>query len=140
VAFVVNAVMISLVCHHGRTDGPACDEDRLCAAVVGLRDVDTWDVRETLRRLRPEALDRLTFVGDGDTPWSQTSHPPFTTLNWNLDQIADLTCGIIRDIEAGKVFKKPVLRLIPPRLMVMVTAARRCRSGCGRPTVCCRGR
>lgn len=100
---------------------------RLCApvddpdsptVVVGMRDVDAWDVRETLRSLRPETLDRLTFVGNGDTPWSQTSHPPFTTLNWNLDQIADLACGIIRDVEEGKPFDEPVVRLIPPRLVV----------------------
>ena len=86
--------------------------------MVGLRDVDAWDVRESLRRFCPESLQRLTFVGNADTPWSRVSYPPFTTLNWNLEEIADLTCGIIRDIEAGKSFARPVVRLIPPRLVV----------------------
>ncbi len=87
-------------------------------AVAGFRDIDAWDVREAIRRVRPEALPGLTFVGNGDTPWSQTSYPPFSTLDWNLDKIATLACGIIRDIEAGKTFRKPVVRLIPPRLVV----------------------
>ncbi len=86
-------------------------------AVVGMRDVDAWDVREILRRSYPEAFDRLTFAGNGDTPWSHTAYPPFTTLNWNLDQIADLASCIIRDIEAGQTFEKPVVRLVPPRLV-----------------------
>lgn len=103
------------------------DATRLCAmlcgpqaptAVIGIRDVDAWDVREILRRSYPEALDRLTFVGNGDTPWSRASHPPFTTLNWGVDSIAELACGIIRDVEAGKTFTQPVVRLIPPRLVV----------------------
>jgi DNA-binding LacI/PurR family transcriptional regulator len=101
--------------------------DRLCAlldagdpptALFGLRDVDVWEIREELRRVRPDILKRLAFVGQGDTPWSQASHPPFTTLNWRLDEIAPLACGIVRDLEAGKTFRKPVVRLIPPRLEV----------------------
>jgi DNA-binding LacI/PurR family transcriptional regulator len=115
-----------LTCQFGRPKGPAFDETELVGilagrdaptAVVGLRDVDAWCVREDLRENWPEALERLTFVGDGDTPWSQTSHPPFTTLNWNLDRIADLAAGIIRAVQAGKTFKKPVAHLIPPRLV-----------------------
>lgn len=118
----------TLVCTHDRADGrPACDAERLLAvmngrqapsAVVGFRDVDAWDVREILRRRQPETLDRLSFVGYGDTPWSQTSHPPFTTQNWNLTEVADVTQEIIRDIEAGKVFKKPITRLIAPLLVI----------------------
>lgn len=87
-------------------------------AVFGLRDVDVWEIREELRRVRPEVLERLAFVGQGDTPWSQAAHPPFTTLNWRLEEIATLACGIIRDIEAGKTFERPVVHLIPPRLEV----------------------
>lgn len=107
--------------------GPACDPDQLCAimeglhapdAVVGMRDVDAWDVRETLRNVCPEALGRCTFVGDADTPWSKTSHPPFTSLSWNLEQIADLTMDVIRDIETGKMFDTPFVRLLCPRLVV----------------------
>jgi DNA-binding LacI/PurR family transcriptional regulator len=117
----------SLVSHHEGVAVPACDGRRLLAlldgpcaptAIVGLRDVDAWDVRETLRRVRPDALQRLAFVGSGDTPWSRTSHPPFTTLNWQLDEIADLACGVIRDIEAGMPFPKPLVRGLAPRLVV----------------------
>ncbi len=86
-------------------------------AVVGLRDVDAWDVREALRRHHPQALEHLTFVGDGDTPWSQLSHPPFTSLDWNLAGIADLACGVIDQIERGTVFSRPVVELVSPRLV-----------------------
>lgn len=114
-------------CAHIFGKGSPCDEDHLLAimasrnaprAVVGMRDVDAWDVREALRRIDPESLKRMTFIGDGDTPWSQTSYPPFTTLNWKLDEVADLATGIIRDIEAGKVFNAPVVRMVTPRLVV----------------------
>lgn len=116
-----------LPCLYERAKGPACDKTQLYGrvsgrdaptAVVGMRDVDVFAVREMLRATCPEALDRLTFVGDGDTPWSRTSYPPFTTLNWNLDMIADLACGILRNVMAGKTFEEPVAHMIPPRLVV----------------------
>ncbi len=116
-----------LRCQHGQKRGAPCDETDLLdivtgpdapTAVVGLRDVDASDVCQTLRRRHPVALNRLTFVGNGDTPWRQTSSPPFTTLNWNLETIADLAVGVIRDVMAGQTFPKPVVRLIPPRLVV----------------------
>jgi len=94
------------------------DDEDPPTAVFGLRDVDAWELREELRRVRPDLLARLAFVGNGDTPWSQASHPPFTTLNWRLEEIATLACGIIRDLEAGKTFSEPVVCLIPPRLVV----------------------
>jgi len=117
----------AFVCHHERAHGPACDEKALLAlldgpeaptAVVGLRDVDAWDVQAVLQRHQRALLQRLTFFGDGDTPWSQMAQPPFSSQNWNLEQIADLAVGIIRDVEAGKVFKKPVFHLVAPRLVV----------------------
>lgn len=116
-----------LSCQYERAKGSALNEYELSriltghdapTAVVGLRDVDAWCVHEAIRQLWPGALKRLTFVGDGDTPFSQSSWPPFTTLNWNLDMIADLACGILRDVMAGQTFPKPVVRLIPPRLVV----------------------
>lgn len=115
-----------LTCQFEGPKGPVFDEGALSGilagrdaptVLAGLRDVDTWCVREALRQTWPEALRRLTFIGDGDTPWSLTSHPPFTTLNCNLALIADLAYGIIRDVQAGKTFKKPVAHLIPPRLV-----------------------
>jgi len=114
-----------LDCDHELPRAP-CDEADLLeivrsrsapTAVVGMRDVDARDVLEILRRGYPEVLDRLTFVGNGDTPWSHTAYPLFTTLNWNLETIADLADGIIRDVQAGKTFKKPVVHLVPPRLV-----------------------
>jgi len=115
-----------LPCHFEREKGPAFNENHLLdilnasdfpTAVVGLRDVDAWCVRETLRRLWPEMLQWVTFVGNGDTPWSRTAQPPFTTLNWNLERIADLACDIIREVQGGKTFPTAVLRLIPPLLV-----------------------
>lgn len=112
-------------CCHDRKQ--PCDEARLFNilsgtrapdAVAGLRDTDVWALRETLRRIRPAALEKLTFIGQGNTPWSRAGNPPFTTLDWDLETIADAACAIIRDVTAGKTFRKPVVRLIPPRLVV----------------------
>ena len=87
-------------------------------AVVGVRDVDAWDVQEALRRDWPEALARLAVFGDGDTPWSKTAQPPFSTLNWNLEETVSKACDIIRHIETGKTFKKPVVHRVAPRLVL----------------------
>ncbi len=114
-------------CIHERSQRPPFDAKQLLAildaddpptAIFGLRDVDAWDIREGLRRLRPSAIDRLTLVGDGDTPWSQASHPPFMSLSWNLQEVTDLVCGIIDEVEKGKSFATPVVHHIAPRLMV----------------------
>jgi len=114
-------------CIHERSQQSPFDAERLLAildaddpptAVFGLRDVDAWDIREGLRLLRPSAVDRLTLVGDGDTPWSQASHPPFSSLSWNLEEVVDLACGIIRQVEEGRVVDQPMVRQIIPRLMI----------------------
>ncbi len=114
-------------CIHERLPQSPFDAERLLAildadnpptAVFGLRDVDAWDIREGLRLLRPPAVDRLTLVGDGDTPWSQASHPPFSSLSWNLEEVVDLACGIIRQVEEGRVVDQPMVRQIIPRLLI----------------------
>ncbi len=113
--------------YHDRSRQPSFDAQQLLAildaddpptAVFGLRDVDAWDIREGLRLLRPPAVDRLTLVGDGDTPWSQASHPPFSSLSWNLEEVVDLVCGIIRQVEEGRVVDQPLVRQITPRLLI----------------------
>ncbi len=116
-----------LVCTPDNKDAPPCDEAALLGivsaaaaptAIVGLRDTDAWHVRETLRRIRPEALDRLSFTGNGNTPWSRASHPPFTTLDWNLEEIVNPACDLIRDIQAGRIPETPVKHLVAPRLIL----------------------
>jgi DNA-binding LacI/PurR family transcriptional regulator len=87
-------------------------------AVVGIRDVDAWDVQQSLRRDWPEALKPIAIFGNGDTPWSQMAQPPFSSLNWNIDETAEAVCGIIRDIEAGKLTRRPVVRMISPSLVL----------------------
>ncbi|MEI6972260.1 MAG: GntR family transcriptional regulator [bacterium] len=123
---------VTLHCVHDRTNGPACDEESLLAvlstsnpptAVVGLRDVDAWDVQDVLLRRRPGLTDHLGFYGDGDTPWSQMGHPPFSTRNWNLEEIADIACGVIRDIQEGKSFRTPTVRMVSTRLVLRAPAA-----------------
>ena len=114
------------VCQH-EAEGPACDEARLLAlleqpdpptAVFGLRDVDAWDLKTVLHARRPESLDHLAFIGNGDTPWSQAAHPPFSTLNWNLEQVAALTGRLIRRIMDGKAPRSPVVETVTPVLVL----------------------
>lgn len=57
-------------------------------AVFGLRDVEVWHIQKLLLHANPEALAQTMLLGYGDTPWSQAGHPPFSTINWNLDEIA----------------------------------------------------
>ncbi len=112
-------------CCHDRKE--PCDENDLLdilagadapTAIVGLRDTDIWCLIERLRRIRPAAIKKMTFIGQGNTPWSRAGHAPFATLDWNLEVIADLACAIVRDVQAGKTFRKPVVQIVPPRLIV----------------------
>ncbi|MDA0841351.1 MAG: GntR family transcriptional regulator [Planctomycetota bacterium] len=104
-----------------------CDEEHLLAilnksdpptAIFGLRDVDAWDVKTLLHTLQPDALDHLTFIGNGDTPWSQAAHPPFSTLNWNLEKVAAHASRLIRRIMDGKAPKSPVFEKVAPTLVL----------------------
>lgn len=119
--------IIPFFCHHERTDGAAFDtfdlqgllsEQNPPTAVVGLRDVDAWDLQNALGSHTPALASGLKFFGSGDTPWSHGGKPPFSSLTWNLEKIADLAVGIIRDINAGATFKAPVVRMIPPKLVL----------------------
>jgi len=116
-----------LECYTLRPRTPPCFEEHdlgvlsgpdAPTAVVGIRDVDAWSAQETIRGWRPSLLRRLVFLGNGDTPWSQTSHPPFTTLDWNLAILVDHVTTIIGNIVTGKRYSRPTLRLVTPRLVV----------------------
>ncbi|MCX7934483.1 MAG: GntR family transcriptional regulator [Planctomycetota bacterium] len=68
-------------------------------AIVGLRDFDAWQAQDAIRRAAPELLPRLEIFGYGDTPWSRAAQPPFSTVNWNLEEIAAKACDIVQTLQ-----------------------------------------
>ncbi|MDD4061350.1 MAG: substrate-binding domain-containing protein, partial [Kiritimatiellae bacterium] len=64
-------------------------------AIFGLRDLETWHTQTVLLRHAPKLADSIGLVGYGNTPWSQAGHPPFSTVDLDLPDIADQTLRMI---------------------------------------------
>ncbi|MEI6971881.1 MAG: GntR family transcriptional regulator [bacterium] len=118
---------IPFLCHHEHPGRPACDAGELHGimtsrdaptAVVGLRDVDAWDIQTGVSQFPSQACKTISFFGSGDTPWSRMEGRSFSSLDWNLREIADLATGVIGDIQAGKMVASPVVKMISPRLVL----------------------
>lgn len=86
-------------------------------AVFGLRDHEAWLAQGILLRRRPELASRVDFVGYGNTPWSQASHHPFTTVDFNFEGIVEEIMGIIERVDGGAEPSESLVR-VPPRLVV----------------------
>lgn len=97
-------------------------------AIFGLRDVEAWTAQDLLLRERPDLAASVEIAGFGDTPWSQAGHPPFTTLNLDLERIADAALAILDAVLAGTPPATDLL-LIPPRLIPRGPAAARITIG-----------
>jgi DNA-binding LacI/PurR family transcriptional regulator len=89
-----------------------------------MRDVDAWAVQDALGRRGSAASGRVAFFGNGDTPWSHMAQPPFSTIDWNLEETADLACGIVGTIADGRKHRSPVVRMVTPRLVLRGNARR----------------
>lgn len=58
-------------------------------AIVGLRDVDALRAYQALQGTMPDAADDVELFGYFNTPWSQAADPPFTSVDLNLDRVAE---------------------------------------------------
>jgi LacI family transcriptional regulator len=87
-------------------------------AVFGLRD---YDVVSLQRALAGEGLDLHALcevIGYGNTPWSR-GPLEFSTVDWNLEAIAEATCGFI--VQAAQPGEPPPHIAIAPRLVLRGT-------------------
>ncbi len=101
------------------------DEDKLLAlvratkgrtAIVGARDVETWEAQQVLRRRAPELAERLEFYGFFDTPWSRAGSPPFTTVSLDIPAMVSVAMEILDAVKRGRDLKQRSW-LIQPKLV-----------------------
>ena len=71
-------------------------------AIFGLRDYEAWLAQGVLLRKRPDVLKSLDIIGYGNTPWSQASHFPFSTIDYNFEEIVAKSMAIIDSINSGE--------------------------------------
>jgi DNA-binding LacI/PurR family transcriptional regulator len=76
-------------------------------AVFALMDSHGRRLQTILQQHAPALLDRLEIVGYGDTPWSQTSQPPFSSVDWDLDAVVRATCETIRNQAQARAAAEP---------------------------------
>ena len=93
-------------------------------AIVGLRDVEALAAQRILNVYRPELAQRIAFLGFYDTPWALVGEPPITTVHLDLESIAAEAVRLVDDLAGGRS-RRPVRKLIPPRLIVRGTSVSR---------------
>ena len=103
---LVDASFLSIV------DGPEPP-----TAIFACRDYEAWLAQGLLLQRRPEPMSRIAIVGYGNTPWSEAARPPFTTVDFNLEQIADEAMRILDRLVENESPTESLLK-VPPRLVV----------------------
>ena len=98
-------------------------------AVFGYMDVIVWKVQRILREQRPEWLGDVEFVGYFNTPWSEAAHPPFSTVDLQLETIAEETCELLKTALSTPERVDQPTRMISPRLIVRKQGGRATLSG-----------
>ncbi|MFP4026820.1 MAG: GntR family transcriptional regulator [Candidatus Brocadiia bacterium] len=93
----------------GETDFPT--------AVFGLMDVESFAVQRLLRRECPDRVNEVEFIGYYNTPWSRAGEPPFTSVDLNLEGLAErggraLRKALLEDEPGGS------LDYVRPKLVV----------------------
>ena len=81
-----------------------------------MRDAELIALRNALRRCAPDSLERLYLMGYGNTPWSYAADPPFSSVDWNLEKVADEVCALLAEIR-GKNITSPTARMIKPSII-----------------------
>lgn len=86
-------------------------------AIFGCRDLEIWLAQSLLLRRRPELLSRIDVVGYGNTPWSEAGHPPFTTVDLDLERIVAEAMGVMDRVRGDSPPTEALIH-VPPRLVV----------------------
>ncbi len=87
-------------------------------AIFGLRDVEAWHAQSILLKRMPIMAASLEVVGFGNTPWSQAGHPPFTTVDLNIEEIADRTLERLLALRSGQDVDVQAPVMVAPRMVV----------------------
>lgn len=87
------------------------------SAVFGLRDFEAWQVQDILFKQAPERLGSLALIGYGNTPWCRAAQPPFRTMDWDLEGIADAVFRIVDPVLQGQAPPAPGCQYVRPRLL-----------------------
>ena len=75
-------------------------------AIVGTRDVETWEAQQLVRRLAPQLSTKLGFAGFFDTPWSRAGSPPFTTVSLDLPAMTAAAMDYLDTLRKGELPSK----------------------------------
>lgn len=86
-------------------------------AIVGLRDVDALRARQALARRLAGLTEEIEVFGYFNTPWSRAADTPFTTVDLNLDEIADRASEMLESVMQGEKVEREV-QLVEPKLVV----------------------
>jgi len=87
-------------------------------AIFGLRDVEAWQAQTFLLNHAPALATSVKIVGYGNTPWSQAGHPPFTTVELQLERMAEETARLIEALRAEESMPSSEPVVIQPSLVV----------------------
>ncbi len=101
-------------------------EDERPTAVVAVSDLVAIGVKNTAEQLGLEVGRDLSLIGFDDSPFSQYLHPPLTTVNQQVKQIAKLIVGILEgQLSKPGQAREFVHELVQPKLII--------RGTCGAP-------
>jgi DNA-binding LacI/PurR family transcriptional regulator/DNA-binding transcriptional regulator YhcF (GntR family) len=91
-------------------------------AIVGLRDVDALRARQALACRVSDVARGMEVFGYFNTPWSRASDRPFTSVDLDLDEIADRAAAVLQQNLSGKEISRSV-QLVEPRLVIRPSRA-----------------
>ena len=92
--------------------------DHVPTAIFGLFDVAAWKAQELLLNHKPDLAASVEIIGYGNTPWSQAGHPPFSTIDLDLERMADETTRVIEALRAETLSEPAGPIILPPRLII----------------------
>lgn len=87
-------------------------------AVFGLRDYEAWLAQDLLLRRCPGLAGKIEIIGYGNTPWSEAGHPPFTTVDYNLDEIVGETMKVLNSSGDTGASGSGMVASVKPKLMI----------------------
>ena len=67
---------------------------------------------------KPDLAASVEIIGYGNTPWSQAGHPPFSTIDLDLERMADETTRVIEALRAETLSEPAGPIILPPRLII----------------------
>ncbi|MFP4027181.1 MAG: substrate-binding domain-containing protein [Candidatus Brocadiia bacterium] len=86
-------------------------------AVFSTMDVLSFAIQRWVREQRPEIFEEIYFAGFYDSPWSRAGHPPFTSVNLRLEELAVRAHRMLQKALNGEEVRQK-LEVVKPRLVI----------------------